>query len=81
MPEETISQKTIEHFFQKHNITDADQKAKLLTEITDIIYEYNMLVVKHEKEQDAYKKKQVLTDVKETENKIDEIITETANRQ
>jgi hypothetical protein len=45
----------------------------LLPEITDIVYDYNMHIVAYEKEKDDYKKKQILTGIKELEARIDEI--------
>jgi hypothetical protein len=71
MPE--ISQKTIEYFFDKYGVKSEAQKTKILLEATDIIYDYNNLVVKYEKEADAYRQKQILTELAETENKIKEI--------
>ena len=66
-------QKTIEYFLKKHKITNPEKKVKILPEITNVIYDYNMLIVKHEKEKDAYKRKQIETDIKELEDKIAEI--------
>ena len=63
-------QQTIEAFFKKYKVSSPDKKAKLLPEVTDIIYEYNMLVVKYEAESDAYKKKQLENDIQEVEQKI-----------
>lgn len=71
MPE--FEQKTIEHFFESHHVTDQSLKEKLLSEVTDVIYDYNMLVVQYEKETDEYRKKQIRTDIEETRAKIDEI--------
>ena len=68
-----IAQKTIESFFADYGISDPDDKAKLLLEVTDIVYGYNMAVVKAEKEIDGYKKKQALTGVEEWRAKIDDI--------
>ena len=70
------TQKTIEHFFTQYNIVDPDIKAKILPEVTDIIYDYNMHVVNLEKEQDEYKKKQIMVGIQEVESKIDEIFKE-----
>jgi hypothetical protein len=67
------SQKTIEYFFKKYNVKNDNLKAKLLTEITDIIYDYNMHIVKYEKEPDDYKRNQIAAGIKELENKIDDI--------
>ncbi|MFA5318306.1 MAG: hypothetical protein WC323_02435, partial [Patescibacteria group bacterium] len=71
-----ISQKTIEYFLEQHQISDPDQKAKVLPAITDIVYEYNMNVVEYEKEEDEYKKKKITEELKETESKIGEMIKE-----
>lgn len=68
-----FEQKTIEYFFKKFGVTNPDKKAKLLLEVTDIIYDYNMLIVKLEKEKDDYKKKQYENDLKEIEAKLSEI--------
>jgi len=77
--ENEVSQKTIEYFLEQHNISDPDQKAKVLPVITDIVYEYNMNVVEYEKEDDEYKKKKILEELKETEEKLGEIIKEELN--
>ncbi len=74
MPE--FEQRTIEYFFAKYGVTDQALKEKLLTAVTDIIYDYNMLVVQYEKETDEYRKKQLLTDLQETQVKIDEVFAE-----
>jgi len=66
-------QKTIESFFEEYGITDPDEKAKLLPEVTDIIYKYNMAVVRFEQEADKYKKGQAEVGVKEWKDKIDEV--------
>ncbi|HNW09292.1 MAG TPA: hypothetical protein PK619_01920 [bacterium] len=68
-----FSQKTIESFFQDYGVTDADQKAKLLPLLTDVIYDYNLQVVNYEKEADAYRKKQIIEELAETEAKIKSI--------
>ena len=73
---EKISQKTIEYFLEQHQISNPDQKTKVLPSITDIIYEYNMNVVEYEKEEDEYKKKKIAEELKETESKISETIKE-----
>jgi hypothetical protein len=75
------TQRSIESFFKEYGIIDADQKAKILPEITNIIYSYNMAVVKAEKETDEYKKKQALIGVKEWHSKIDEIFTDFLNKR
>lgn len=65
-------QKTIEQFFDKYGVQKPDDKAKILPMVTDIIYDYNMHVVEWEKETDDYRKKQIETEMKELEDKIDE---------
>ena len=70
---EKISQRTIEYFFDKHGIKNPDVKAKILPQVTDIIYDYNMHVVKLEKETDEYKIKQIMSGIEEVEDKIKEI--------
>jgi hypothetical protein len=76
-----MEQKTIELFFQEYHVTNPDQKAKLLLLLTDTIYEYNMGVVKLEQEKDAFKKKQIETDLQETEDKIKDIINDTLEKK
>lgn len=73
---EEIKQHTIEYFFKKYNINDPDKKIKFLSVLTDIIYDYNMHVVKMEKETDGYKKKQILTGINEILEKIEKIFKE-----
>ncbi len=68
------TQKTIEYFFEKYHVADQAIKEKLLTEVTDSIYDYNMLVVQYEKETDAYRKKQLETDMVETLAHIEEMV-------
>ena len=48
-----LKQKSIELFFQEYGVENPDVKARLLTEITDIVYDYNMHVINLEKETDA----------------------------
>ncbi|MBN1585373.1 hypothetical protein JW899_03335 [Candidatus Uhrbacteria bacterium] len=74
MPEYT--QKTIESFFDQYDVTDPDLKAKILSDITSIIYDYNMHVVSLEKETDEYKKRQILNDLNEISDKIRETFGE-----
>jgi hypothetical protein len=73
---EEIKQHTIEYFFKKYNIEDPDKKIKFLPLLTDIIYDYNMHVVKLEKENDDYKKQQILVGIQEILEKIDKIFKE-----
>jgi len=78
---ETPPQKSIEQYFADFNITDPDLKAKLLPEITRIIYDRNIYVVEAEKQENLYKKNQILNDVMELDNKIKEIIQDVINEQ
>lgn len=71
-----FSQKTIESFFKQYKISNPDLKAKILPEVTDIIYDYNTLIIKAEKEGNDYKKKQIMRDIKEVEAKIDDIFND-----
>jgi len=71
-----FQQKTIESFFEEHDVKDPDKKAKLLPILTGIIYEYNMAVVSYEKEQDEYKKNQAVEEMKEIEQKIISVFSE-----
>ncbi len=73
---DNYQQRTIESFFKEYAITDQDDKAKLLLEVTDMIYKYNMEVVHFEKESDEYKKRQAEVGVKEWKNKIDEVFND-----
>jgi len=75
-----LKQKSIEAFFKKYGVTDPDKKTHLLQEVTDVVYDYNMLIVKAEKEGDEYKKKQILRDLKETEDKIDDIFKDASKK-
>lgn len=72
------TQKTIESFFEQYGITDPDLKAKILPEVTDIIYDYNMHVVSYEKELDEYKRSQILTGLQELDDKIREVFMDIA---
>ncbi len=72
---ETFEQHSIEHFFKKYGVTDPDQKAQLLTLVTDIIYDRNMHVVNLEKEQDETKRRQILIGIEELESKLDRLFT------
>lgn len=69
-----MTQKSIEQFFAEYGISDPDQKAKLLPELTDIIYDRNMHVVWYEKADDELKKKQYVEGLEELDAKIKEII-------
>jgi len=67
------TQKTIEKFFEEYKIKKADDKAKLLPILTNVIYDHNIAVVKYEQEQDDFKKKQLETEIAEILDKIKEI--------
>jgi hypothetical protein len=75
-----LKQKSIELFFEEYGVADPDIKARLLTEITDIIYDYNMHVINLEKETDDYKRNQILEGIKEVEAKIKESIEDELNK-
>lgn len=70
-----LEQKSIEQYFKEHNIKDPELKMKILPAVTNIIYDRNMLVVNYEKEADDYKKKQIVTDLEETDKKIGDIFS------
>lgn len=74
-----LTQKSIESFFKEYGVTDPDIKAHLLFKVTDIIYNYNQDVIKLEKEQDEYKKKQLYTSLKELSAKIKQIFEKELN--
>lgn len=67
------TQKTIEIFFDEYKVKKADDKAKVLPILTHVIYDYNIAVVKHEQEEDDFKKKQLETEIAEIADKIKEI--------
>ncbi len=71
-----LKQKSIEQYFAAHDISDPDQKAKILPEITEIIYDRNVYVVQAEKEENDYKKQQITNDAIEMDKTINEIIQE-----
>lgn len=68
-----LEQKSIEQYFDEFKIKDPDKKMKILPEVTRVIYDRNMLAVEHEKEEDNYKKKQILNDLAELDQKIEQI--------
>lgn len=68
-----LEQKSIEQYFSEYKIVDPDEKMKILPMVTRVIYDRNMMVVEYEKEEDDYKKKQLLTDIEETDKKIGDI--------
>ncbi|MFA7662943.1 MAG: hypothetical protein WCX88_03430 [Patescibacteria group bacterium] len=69
-----IEQKTIEYFSKKHGINNQVTKVKHLSQITALVYDYNMAVVEYEREKDQYKKNQIKTDLDYIENKISKIL-------
>jgi len=71
-----LKQKSIEQYFADYNISDPDQKAKILPEITQLIYDRNVYVVQAEKEDDEYKRQQIVNDAIELDKTINEIIKE-----
>ncbi|HUT21841.1 MAG TPA: hypothetical protein VMX18_00355 [Candidatus Bipolaricaulota bacterium] len=73
---DTLKQKSIEQYFADYKVTDPDQKAKLLPDLTRIIYDRNIYVVQAEKTDDGYKKTQIIKDATDLDKKIDEIIKE-----
>ena len=73
---EDYSQHTIEYYFGQYQVSNPDQKAKILLEVTDLIYDRNMHVVKLEKETDEYRRNQILAGIKELEDKIAEVFRE-----
>lgn len=68
-----LEQKSIEQYFQEFKVPEAD-KEKILSRVTNIVYDRNMLVVEYEAEADEYRQKQIETEVAELEQKIAEII-------
>jgi len=70
-----LEQKSIEQYFQQFKVKE-QAKEKVLPKITDIVYDRNMLVVKHEAESDAYRKKQLETEITELEQKIAALVKE-----
>ena len=70
------TQRTIEYFFKKYEVIDPDRKAKFLPLVTDIIYDYNMHIVKLEKESDEYKKNQLIEGIKELETNLEKIFAD-----
>jgi len=68
-----LEQKSIEQYFDEYKIKDPDEKMKVLPIVTRVIYDRNMMVVEYEKQEDDYKKKQILVDIEETDKKIGEI--------
>jgi hypothetical protein len=73
--EENFEQHTIEFFFKKFGVTDSDKKAKLLPLVTDVIYDYNMHVVKIEKEKNDDHKAAIISDLQEIESRIANLFT------
>jgi hypothetical protein len=68
-----LEQKSLEQYFQEYGVTDPDVKVKILDEITDVVYDRNMHVVRLDKVDDEYVKKQTLQGIKELDDKIERI--------
>jgi len=69
-----LQQKSIEQYFADYNILDPDEKVKLLSKLTNIIYDRNMHVIWHEKADNELKKQQIEEGLKEVDEKIKEIL-------
>ena len=69
-------QRTIEFFFKKHKVNEQKLKVILLPRVTDLVYEYNVVIVKYGQVEDEYKKKQLQVDIEYIEEKIAKIIKE-----
>ena len=74
-----LQQKSIEQYFAEYGIADPDDKAKLLSQLTSIIYDRNMHVVWYEKSDNEFKKNQYLDGLNELDNKIKEIVEDFKN--
>ncbi len=68
-----MEQKSLEQYFQEYGVTDPDVKIKILNEITDLVYDRNMHVVRLDKLDDEYVKKQTMEGIRELDDKIDRI--------
>ncbi|MDD4289658.1 MAG: hypothetical protein PHH83_00070 [Patescibacteria group bacterium] len=56
---EEIKQKSVEWYFQELNVPE-DKKERVLMAITDMVYKLNKRIVELEKEEDEYKRKELL---------------------
>lgn len=72
------TQKSIEHFFQKHGVSDPDRKMKLLPKVTDTVYDYNMLIVELENAKDDHARELIVAEIKELEDKLERSLTSAA---
>lgn len=75
-----IKQKTIEYFFKKHKIDSQSIRVGLLSQVTELVYEYNIGVVRYDQETDEYKKKQIESDVKYAEERIAKILENSSKK-
>ncbi|MFZ5365519.1 MAG: hypothetical protein ACOZBH_05000 [Patescibacteria group bacterium] len=75
-----IKQKSIEQYFADHGVVDPDAKAQLLPQITQLIYDRNIYVVKAEKEDDQFKKEQITKDAEEMDKRIEQIIKDSTKK-
>ncbi len=63
----------MEQYFQEYGINDPDVKVQILDEITDVVYDRNQHVIRLDKIDDDYVKKQTLEGIKELDDKIKRI--------
>ena len=68
-----LEQKSLEQYFQEYGVSDSDVKIKILDEITDLVYDRNRHVVRLDKVDDDYVKKQTMEGIKELDDKIERI--------
>lgn len=68
-----MEQKSLEQYFQEYGINDPDVKVQILDEITDVVYDRNQHVIRLDKIDDDYVKKQTLEGIKELDDKIKRI--------
>lgn len=71
---EQFEQHTLEYFFKQYKITKTDKKAILLPVLTGTVFDYNEHVVRFQKENEEYKKKQIVESINELLQKIDRIM-------
>jgi hypothetical protein len=77
---DTIAQKTIEYFFKKNEVNSQELKVKVLPQITDLVYEYNMAVVNYEGQSDVYRQAQIKKDIGYIEDKINHLLQEISSK-
>lgn len=77
-PKVELRQKSIEEYFTpyKEQLKDPDLKAKLLYQITDLVYERNQKLVDYEQEQDPVAKNGQLEELSDSEETIKNTIKE-----